>query len=170
MQTFLFRYKSNDVATLGKFYIEKDFQCYILEDSYKPVKIKHETRIPEETYEIILRKYGRFHKIFSKRFPSFHIGMLELKNVLNFTDILIHPGNSAEDTSGCLLTGDKVDENEMIILPGTSTPAYINMYKKISSILKTKEKVFITIVDIEINTKYLKNYKIKKLKKTLAKE
>jgi len=153
MQTFLLRYKSNDTATLGKFYIEKDFQCYILEDPYRPVKIKHKTRIPEGNYEIILRKYGRFHNIFLKRYPEFHIGMLEIKDVPNFTDILIHPGNSAEDTSGCLLTGNLVDEEKMFIRPGTSIPAYEKIYKKLSKVLKEGEKVFIKILDIEINPK-----------------
>ncbi len=155
METYLFRYKSNDIATLGRLFIEKDFECYILEDPHRPVKIKHKTRIPEGRYEIVLRTYGRFHEIFSKKWPEFHIGMLELKDVPNFTDILIHPGNGAEDTSGCLLTGKEVDEDKMIILPGTSTLAYINLYKKISKVLKENEKVFINIINVEIVGEYI---------------
>ena len=147
MKLLLTRYKSDGKGTLGKLYIEKDFECFILEDIYRDEKIKHITRISEGTYQLTLRVYGKFHTTYSKKYPEFHIGMIEVLNVPNFTDILIHPGNTPEDTSGCLLTGGEVDENKMIIKGGTSVPAYISLYKKISQKLNNDEKVLLTIED-----------------------
>ena len=149
MEILLKRYKSNNTTTLGKLYIEEEFGCFVLEDAYREEKIKGRTRIPGGVYEIVLREYGRFHKIYKKRYSAFHVGMLELRGVPNFINILIHPGNTHKDTSGCLLLGEKVDEEKMVIVAGTSTPAYISVYKKLSSILLKKEKIFIRITDLD---------------------
>ena len=82
---------------------KRKFLCYTLEDEYRKDKVKGETRIPAGTYDIILRKVGSFHTKYSEKFKDMHKGMLWVKDVPNFEYILIHIGNTDEDTSGCLL-------------------------------------------------------------------
>lgn len=132
----------------------KNFLCYTLEDEQRDKKIKGETRIPEGTYEIQIRATGGYHNRYSKRFSDFHIGMLHIINVPDFEYILIHCGNTDEDTAGCLLLGDtqennKVKKNGFV---GKSTQAYERIYPKIALALKSGECVEIDIKDI---TKYL---------------
>lgn len=147
MKLELIRYKSNSDATLGKLLVDGQFVCYTLEDEYRSVKVKHETRIPAGTYEIKLRTYGGFHERYKKKFPEIHMGTLELMKVPGFTDILIHTGNTEEDTSGCILVGLIVDEKNFTIRAGTSTLAYIKLYTKVREAFLRKESVTITIKD-----------------------
>ena len=147
MDIKLIRYKSNDVATLGKLFLDAKFECYTLEDTYREVKIKHETRISAGVYELAFRKYGRFHNIYKTRYAQFHKGMIELLGVPNFTDILIHAGVTHEDTSGCLLTGKQVDEQKMQIVAGTSAHAYIALYIKLAAAMDSKQ--YIQIFDLD---------------------
>ena len=37
---------------------DRKFLCYTLEDEYRDDKVMHETRIPEGTYKVTLRKVG----------------------------------------------------------------------------------------------------------------
>jgi len=163
MKLLQIRFKSNDNASVSKLYVDKEFECYIVEDEHRNVKVKHETRIPAGIYELIIRKFGGFHEKFSKKFSEWHKGMIEIKNVPGFTDILIHPGNSEKDTSGCLLPGGEIDLDTLTVKPGTSTPAYKKLYLKIIPLLENKEKVFIEIVDhdfenTEITVDFIEKY------------
>lgn len=78
--------------TLGKLFIDGTFFCYTLEDTVRDVKIKHKTAIQKGCYEVVYApssKYGRL--------------MPRLLDVPNFEGVLIHGGNTAMDTSGCIL-------------------------------------------------------------------
>lgn len=101
---------SNGVCTIGT--IEAGgLQILSMEDPPQEKKIPGNTRIPAGRYELKLRKFGRFHEIYKERYP-FHRGMLWLQDVPRFEDVLIHSGNHAGDTRGCILTGSrKVNEN-----------------------------------------------------------
>ena len=149
MEVVLKRYKSDKDTTLGKITINDVFECYSLEDEYREKKVMHETRIPQGKYNLKLRTIGTFHEKFKKKFPSIHKGMIEVANVPGFEAILIHPGNTDEDTSGCILVGTKVDEKKMCIVGGTSTAAYIPLYTKIANMLDIKEPVTLEIQDLD---------------------
>lgn len=86
-------------------FIDGHWQCFGLEDPRRLQKQAGTTAIPAGTYQVAVRTHGRYHSIYQKRWPEFHRGMLELKAVPGFTDILIHAGNSVQDTAGCLLVG-----------------------------------------------------------------
>ncbi len=101
------RFVSDKDSTVSLVLVNDAFQCFGLEDEYREEKIIHETRIPAGTYEVALRTHGGFHNRYSKRFPGIHKGMLQIVNVPGFTDILIHIGNTDDDTSGCLLVGEQ---------------------------------------------------------------
>lgn len=130
MKLKLYRAWANDNETIGMLSIENIEECWILEDQYQQEKVYGETRIPPNTYKIILRTYGKTHEKYSKLF-DFHKGMLELENVPGFTDILIHKGLDDSHTNGCLLTGrDSTVKNGKIKLK-QSTDAYTSLYKKV---------------------------------------
>lgn len=142
MEILLKRIKSNDKATIGEFYINSKFNCYSCEDEYREVKVKGETRIPAGRYEVKLRTVGRLHETYSKKFPEFHIGMLEITGIPNFTAVCIHIGTSEKDTDGCPLTGKVVNGFGVL----QSTIAYIDFYKTVIPAFE-KEQVFITVLD-----------------------
>jgi hypothetical protein len=134
------RYKHDKDFTCGKLFIDGEFECYTLEDEHREVKVKHETRIPEGKYKVELRTFGGHHERYSKKF-DFHKGMLWVKDVPNFTDILIHIGNSDDDTSGCLLVGLDIDNIKGLLF--NSTGAYTRMYKKVLAAIERGEEVWI---------------------------
>jgi hypothetical protein len=129
----------------------REFLCYTLEDEYRNEKVMHETRVPAGTYEIKLRKEGGFHGRYTKRFPSFHGGMLHVQDVPGFEYILIHTGNTDEHTSGCLIIGDSQENNNLIKngFIGKSTQAYKRVYPQILSALNAGKEVSITYVDYD---------------------
>jgi len=149
MEVLLRRYKSDEKATLGKLNIDGEFYCYTLEDEYREKKVMHETRIPAGKYLLELRTIGTFHEKFKVRYPRIHKGMIEITNIPNFSAVLIHPGNTEKDTSGCILVGDRIDEQKMQIVGGTSTPAYLRVYLKIANHLALGHKATIEIQDLD---------------------
>lgn len=141
MNLLVQRYKSTPNATLGKLFIDGVFECYTLEDEFRAVKVRGETRIPAGRYKLALRTEGETHSKYSQRFPDIHRGMLHVTNVPGFQWILIHIGNTERDTEGCLLVGSKVDENAMTL--SHSTIAYRKMYPKVADAVM-KGEVYIT--------------------------
>ena len=135
--------QGNDIDGSWK---QKKFLAYTLEDEYRSEKKYGETRIPNGTYKLGLRKEGGYHSKYSKRFSDFHIGMLHVLDVPNFEHILIHCGNTDEHTAGCLLVGDsqennKIKKNGFI---GKSTNAYRRIYPRIARALDHGKQVTIT--------------------------
>src|SRR3989304_4581521 len=106
MKLSLHRFSSGNESTLGLLHIDGKFECFIIEDEYREVKVKGETRIPSGTYKILLRKEGGFHEKYLTKYPASHKGMLWLQEVPGFQYILIHVGNTDLDSAGCLLVGD----------------------------------------------------------------
>ena len=128
-----------------------EFLAYTLEDEYRDEKKYGETRIPEGTYKLGLRKVGGYHTKYSKRFSDIHIGMLHVLDVPNFEYILIHTGNTDEHTAGCLIVGDAQENN--LLLPdgfvGKSVNAYKRIYPSIAKAIADGEEVTITYVDYD---------------------
>ena len=125
---------------------QKKFLAYTLEDEYRSEKVFGETRIPNGTFSIGLRKVGGYHAKYSKRFPHIHIGMLHVLDVPGFEYILIHCGNTDENTAGCLLVGDSQENNQITEdgFIGKSTQAYKRIYPRIAEAIDCGEKVTIT--------------------------
>ena len=129
---------------------KRTFLAYTLEDEQRDKKVYGETRIPNGTYKLSLRKEGGYHAKYSKRFSDFHIGMIHLIDVPGFEYILIHCGNTDEHTAGCLLVGDSQENNQLNKdgFIGKSTQAYKRIYPKIAEELLNNNKVLITYKDI----------------------
>ena len=156
MRLELYRFSSQNESTLGILYIvndetnQKDFLCFTLEDQKREVKVYGETRIPKGTYQIKYRKEGGYHNKYSKRFPSIHRGMLEIRDVPNFTHILLHCGNTDDDTDGCLLVGNVVSQNiTKDGFLGQSTDCYKRIYPILADILDSQKHLSIKIINFE---------------------
>jgi hypothetical protein len=128
---------------------ERKFLCYTLEDESRKEKVYGETCIPEGKYRINFRAEGGYHAKYSKRFADIHMGMLEVCDVPNFKYILIHCGNTDEDTAGCLLVGDTQENNNIKKngFIGRSTAAYTRIYPDIADALSRGEEVTIEYRD-----------------------
>lgn len=158
MKLEVLRISSGEQSTLGVLYVipeispllkRKNMLAFTIEDEHRNVKVFGETRIPEGKYNIKIRTHGGFHEKYSKKF-SWHEGMLEIENVPDFKDVLIHIGNSDEDTAGCLLVANSADQNitERGFI-GSSTNAYERVYKTILNSLKKGEEVTIEFIDYD---------------------
>ena len=124
------RFTSDDDATLSLITIDGVFECFGLEDEPRIDKVPNETRIPSGFYSVMIRKFGGFHGRYTARFPDLHQGMLEVVGVEGFTDILIHVGNTDDDTAGCLLVGCNANTSQRVSL-GSSVKAYKRLYSRV---------------------------------------
>ena len=89
-------------------YINGEYFCDTLEDKVRVMnsindKIKGETAIPAGTYKITLEMSPRF----KRKLPLLH-------DVPYFSGILIHRGNTAKDTHGCILVGENKVKGQVI--------------------------------------------------------
>lgn len=163
MEIKVIRFSSQKDSTSGIMLIENEFVAYTLEDEEREVKVYGETAIPTGKYEIKYRQVGGFHTRYASRFPDIHNGMLELQNVKNFEYILIHCGNTDENTAGCILIGDSQENNVLMKdgFIGKSTQAYKRVYKIISDAMNRGEKVTIEISNVRdlFNTVYIADNK-----------
>ena len=153
MKLKVLRFSSQEDSTSGLLFLERngklEFLCYTLEDEYRDTKKYAETRIPAGKYNITLREEGGYHAKFSKRFSDIHKGMLWVRHVPNFEYILIHCGNTDEQTAGCLLLGDS-QQNNIITKDGfigSSTQAYKRVYPIIAEELDRGNSVTIEYIN-----------------------
>ena len=151
MKLKLLRISPQKDSTNGLLFIDDKFVAYTLEDEERATKVYAETAIPRGTYKIKFRKEGGFHTRYSKKYSDIHLGMLELQDVPEFEFILIHPGNTDENTAGCILIGDSQENNYIKKdgFIGSSVQAYRRVYPVIAKALENGEKVTIEIAGIE---------------------
>lgn len=118
-------------STLSQMRVSGAFFCFVIEDGHRPVKVAGETRIPAGQYKVKQRTHGGFYERYRTRHG--HSFAIELENVPGFADILIHTGNTKEDTRGCLLVADQAGRlgPDYVGTAGTSTPAYTRLYAAI---------------------------------------
>lgn len=117
MELKLKRIAKKPSYTIGKLYIDGKYFCDTIEDTDRGLsstmneavivakKIKHKTAIPAGKYAVDMRtispRFGAqaFYKdVCGGRVPR-------LQGVKGFDGVLIHCGNTAEDSSGCILVG-----------------------------------------------------------------
>lgn len=123
----------NDKRTIGKMYINGQYFCDTLEDTYRELKnvadkVYSETAIPTGIYNMILSFSNKFQK-----------SLPEILNVPFFTGIRVHTGTSEKDTAGCVLVGDY--KNGVWSANG-------DYVKKLSNLLTLYPKATINIVNV----------------------
>lgn len=126
--------------TIGKLYVDGEYFCDTLEDTdrglrqgqsvdaLRRMKIKSSTAIPIGRYKITL-------SVVSPRFGSRaqykRIGgrLPRLLDVPAFEGVLIHIGNTAKDTEGCILVG----ENKVIGQVVNSATTFNRLYDRLTT-------------------------------------
>lgn len=144
------RYNKDSNSTQAILRINGEFECHVLEDEERCVKLSGETAIPEGTYKIEQRKeLTPLTERYRNRFDWFnwHLQILE---VPNFEWVYIHIGNTELDTEGCLLLGDIAvnDPTNQSSTIQKSVQAYKRFYNKVCEALESGEQVWIQIQSI----------------------
>ena len=122
------RFRSDEDATLSKVSVDGQFVCFGLEDEYRADKVAGETRIKAGRYRVGAQKAGKLHARYSQKFGDKHRGMLHVEDVPEFEGIMIHIGNTDEETEGCLLVGLGATADDGELRVSSSKLAYEKLY------------------------------------------
>lgn len=153
MEIRLKRIAKKEGYTIGKLYVDGKYVCDTLEDKDRGLtskmseaqisgmKLHGETAIPMGRYLVDMKTVsprfgGRAQYQFCKgRLPR-------LCNIPGFSGVLIHCGNTAKDTEGCILVG----ENKKV---GMVLNSVITMRDKLYPLMKAADvkgkRIYITI-------------------------
>jgi len=140
--------------TIGQLFVDGVFYCNTLEDKdrgltsstpladIQRIKVKGQTAIPTGTYvvrmDIVSPKYSK-QSWFVKNCNGSR--MPRLMNVPGFDGILMHTGNQASNTDGCLLVG----KNDVKGMVTKSKDYFLPLYDKMYAAYKKGDKITITI-------------------------
>lgn len=98
------------------------------------IKVKARTAIPEGRYPVIVTYSNRFKRLLPL-----------LTGVPGYEGIRIHPGNTHENTEGCLLPGVSKEFEAGDYRVISSRTAFEKLFEAIQSALKADQKVYCTI-------------------------
>lgn len=148
MEILVKRIAKKSKYTIGKMYIDGQYICDTLEDAdrglnqnmsleeIKNKKVYGETSVPTGTYKVDMNTVSPKFK--SRTWAKPYGGKLpRLVLVPGYDGVLIHPGNKAEDTLGCILVGENKAVGQVLNSQVT--------FKKIMSILTKGTNITITI-------------------------
>lgn len=109
-------------STIGELFVNGVFECFILEDRYRPgePKVYGKTAISSGRYEVKITPSPRFKR-----------DLPLLLKVPGFEGVRIHPGNVPADTEGCLLPG-KVRDTDRVLESRTAFEALFTKLKSAS--------------------------------------
>lgn len=129
-----------DKYTIGKLYVNGIYECDTLEDTDRGLtedsplseiqskKVYGETAIPTGTYKIDMNTVSPKFK--DRSWAKFCGGKLpRLIDVKGYSGVLIHVGNKAEDTLGCILVGENKIKGQVINSTATFQELYSVMLK-----------------------------------------
>jgi len=131
MKLQVIRFMCGATCTIGELLVDGEHECWTLEDVVRPTgeKVDGDTAIPFGTYPVTIT--------FSNRFQC---DMPLLVGVPNYTGVRLHYGNTAADTSGCLLLGTEHTGTSVL----NSRVAYNRLFPKIRDAIRRGEAVTIT--------------------------
>lgn len=138
MKLKLVREIFTEKSTIGRLFVDGVFECFILEDKVREVKINAITAIPYGIYKVVVTKSTRFSKAVGK-----DVYLPLLLNVPNYEGVRIHSGNKPEDTEGCLLPGTEIGKDVVL----NSKTAFIKLNDKINEAIKKNLEVTIEITN-----------------------
>lgn len=152
MELKLKRIALRDTYTIGKLSVDNHYFCDTLEDKVRDInkdgdlndagegKVYGKTAIPYGRYEITMKVQSP--KYSQRASYDWCKGYLpRLLNVPHFEGILIHGGNSAEDSCGCLLVGENKVKGKVI----NSMETLKRLHRILKSASDSGEKIWITI-------------------------
>lgn len=141
-----------DTYTIGRLYVDNHYFCDTCEDVVRDLnndgdfndagegKVYARTAIPYGLYEVTMKvKSPKFSQRSAYNWCSGYLP--RLLNVPYFDGILIHAGNTADDSAGCILVGENKVKGQVINSMAT--------LKRLVTILKrasdSGEKIWISI-------------------------
>lgn len=140
MKLLLRRIFKGHSYTIGKLFINGVYECDTLEDQdrgltsqmsleeIKAKKVYGVTAIPYGTYKIDMNTVSPKFK--DRSWAKFCGGKLpRLVDVKGYEGVLIHVGNKAEDTLGCILVGENKIKGQVINSTATFQELYSVMLK-----------------------------------------
>ena len=149
MELELKRIARRDTYTIGRLYIDGEYFCDTCEDRDRglrqdlPVsvnqarKVRGQTAIPTGRYRVTLGvKSPKYSK--KKQYAACNGYVPRLINVPAFDGILIHIGNTAADSEGCILVG----RNKKVGMVLESTNTFWQLYSRLQ---EAKDAIYITI-------------------------
>lgn len=93
--------------TIGRLYVDGQYWCDTLEDRVRDLskesKIPGQTAIPPGTYDVVVNISPKFKRLLPR-----------LLRVPRFDGVLIHRGNTAADTAGCILVGENKAKGKVL--------------------------------------------------------
>jgi hypothetical protein len=148
MKLLLKRIALRDTYTIGKLYIDNHYFCDTLEDKVRDLnkdgdlndvgegKVAGQTAIPYGTYKVTMDVQSP--KFSQRASYAWCKGYLpRLLNVPHFDGIMIHSGNDATHTAGCILVGENRVKGQVL--------NSMNTLKRLYDILKGADDITITI-------------------------
>lgn len=146
MELLLIRIARKPTYTIGKLYVNGKYVADTCEDEdrlyYNKGKVKGKTAIPCGRYVVTQSvKSPRFGNVpFYANLCDGHLP--RLLNVPFFEGVLVHCGNSADDSDGCILVGKNKEVGKVLESKATFTKL---MNEYLLPAKRKGEKVYITI-------------------------
>ncbi len=141
------RYKDDGASTLGLLFLNDKFYCYTLEDTFRDIKIKGQTRIAAGEYKLgFNRNLTGMTQRYRKTRPWFDFH-LHIKNVPKFEGIYIHNGANHVHTQGCLLIADGLSSTNSQKILTNSRVTYERFYKEVGGAMKNGINVRVKLFD-----------------------
>jgi hypothetical protein len=124
-----------ETYTIGSLFIDGVYFCDTIEDKVRDLthesKVSGETAIPSGTYQVIVNISPKFGRMLPR-----------LLNVPHFDGILIHRGNTAGDSSGCIIVGENKVKGKVI----NSTQYELKLVDILTEAQNNQEQITIEIV------------------------
>ena len=128
--------------TIGILYVDGVRLCNTLEDAVRQEKVYGKTAIPKGTYRVLMNTVSP--KFEGRTWSKPYGGIVpRLRNVPNFTNVLLHVGNTAADTDGCILVGDNTEKGKLT----NSTNRYFELMGKLLRAALSGESIDIIITE-----------------------
>lgn len=130
------RHTHTPLSTTGDLYVDGELLCHTLEDPVREIgpngegKIWGATAIPPGTYKVEVSWSPKFQRL-----------MPRVMDVPHFSGILIHKGNTPENSLGCVLVGMAPGEDCI----GQSSIAFNLLWPKLLDATDAKEPITLEI-------------------------
>jgi hypothetical protein len=114
MKLKVVRETKTDISTIGSLFINDVFFCYTLEDKDRGLKQSDSLLFiqAKKIFGLTAIPSG-FYKLTVNQSPKFKRMLPRVLDIKGFSGVLLHRGNSATHSLGCILIGYKKGENSI---------------------------------------------------------